>query len=84
MRPVEVVSNAKEQLAEVTGLDIEGATTLERDGDAWIVTVVALELARTPSTMDVLGAYEVAVDEEGEMVTFNRVRRFHRSATEDA
>jgi hypothetical protein len=83
VRPVELVAKAKEQLGELTGLDIEGATGIDRNGEGWIVTLVVLELERTPNTMDVLGAYEVVVGDDGELETFKRVRRFHRSATEE-
>ncbi len=82
MKPVELVREAKEQLAELTGLEIEGAMGLGRDGDGWIVTVVALELSRTPNTMDVLGAYEVLVSDDGDLQSFRRTRRFHRAAAE--
>ena len=46
------------------------------------MTVVALELARTPDTMDVLGAYEVVLDDDGDLLGFKRVKRFNRSAVE--
>jgi Gas vesicle synthesis protein GvpO len=83
VRPVELVTLAKEQVGELTGLEIEGATSLDRDGDGWIVTVVALELTRTPNTMDVLGAYEVTLSDDGDVLGFKRTRRYHRSAAGD-
>jgi hypothetical protein len=87
MRARELVREAKEQVAELTGLNVEGATSLDRrngDGDdGWTVTVVALELARTPNTMDVLGAYEVSLSDDGDLLGFKRLRRFTRSAAEE-
>ena len=80
MRPVELVRRAQEELAEVTGLPVEGAMGLEMNGEDCVVTVVALELERTPNTMDVLGAYEVRLSDDGELQSFKRVRRFHRAA----
>ena len=89
MRAAELVREAKEQVAELTGLNVEGATSLDRrngngDGDSgWVVTVVALELARTPNTMDVLGSYEVSLSDDGDLLGFKRLRRFTRSAAEE-
>lgn len=83
MRPAEIVKVAKEQVAELTGLKVEGATGFERNGDGWIVTVVTLELSRTPNTMDVLGFYEVVVADDGELQKFKRTGRTHRAAVEE-
>ena len=82
MRPIEIVTQAKQHVAEVTGLEVEGASGFERNGDGWVVTVIALELARTPDTMDVLGVYEVVVDDDGELQRFKRTGRTHRAAVE--
>ena len=83
MRPAEIVTQAKEHVAELTGLKVEGATGFERNGDGWVVTVVTLELSRTPDTMDVLGTYEVVVDDDGELSQFKRTGRTHRAAVEE-
>jgi hypothetical protein len=83
VRPVEIVRQAKEQVAELTGLKVEGTTGFERNGEGWIVTVVALELSRTPNTMDVLGSYEVVIDDDGELSQFKRTGRTHRAAVEE-
>ena len=80
---VEIVRQAKEQVAELTGLKVEGATGFERNGDGWLVTVVALELSRTPNTMDVLGVYEVVLGDDGDLQQFKRTRRTHRAAVEE-
>lgn len=71
---------AQRELAEITGLDAEGVTSLERaDDGTWTVTVDLLELARVPETDDVLGSYEAQLDEHGELLGYRRVRRYARS-----
>jgi hypothetical protein len=67
-------------IKELTGHRPEAATGLEwdGDGDAWCVTVEALELERVPNTTDVLGEYEVRLDGEGTLRGYKRVRRFTR------
>jgi hypothetical protein len=85
VRPGELIRTAKEQVEELTGLRAESVSSLQRDGEdgAWSVTVEALELSRVPSTMDVLGSYEVTLSEDGELMGFQRRRRYNRSASED-
>ena len=36
-----------------------------------------------PNTMDVLGTYEVVIDDDGELARFKRTGRYHRAAVED-
>ena len=71
-------------MSELTGLRAESVTGLNRVGDdRWVVTVEMLELSRIPSTMDVLGTFEVTLSEEGELLGFRRLGRHRRSGTED-
>jgi Gas vesicle synthesis protein GvpO len=84
VKAAELIELAKRQVAELTGLKTETVSSFSRDGDEnWIVKVEALELTRVPSTMDVLGTYEVTISNDGELVGFRRARRYHRSSTED-
>ena len=39
--------------------------------------------ARVPSTMDVLGTFEVTLSEDGEVLGFRRLGRHRPSATDD-
>jgi Gas vesicle synthesis protein GvpO len=84
VRPRELLETAKEQVGDLTGLPVETVTGLDRDGDdAWRVTVEVLEVERVPNTMDVLASYEVRLSDDGEVLGFNRRRRYHRAAAED-
>ena len=76
----EIAARAREELAEMTGLEAEGVTSLEQAEDGtWRVSVELLELSRVPETDDMLGSYEVELDEDGEMLGYRRVRRYSRS-----
>jgi Gas vesicle synthesis protein GvpO len=80
----EALRQAKELLAELTGLKPGTVTAIDRDDEGgWRVTVEMVELERIPSTMDVLGSYEVTVGEDGVLRGYRRLRRYHRSATEE-
>jgi hypothetical protein len=74
----ELAQAALATVQQLTGYRPEAVTGLERDGDNWRITVDALELSRVPSTTDVLGAYEVLLDESGTLRGYRRVRRFVR------
>ena len=75
-----VAQRAREELSEITGLDAESVTSLERGDDGtWKVTVELLELQRIPETDDVLGAYETELDENGDLLGYRRIRRYARS-----
>jgi hypothetical protein len=65
-------------VAELTGYRPEAVTALEWDGEYWKVTVDARELERIPSTTDVLGEYEIQLDESGTLHGYRRTRRFVR------
>ena len=71
---------ARRLLGEITGLEPQGVTSLEEYEDgSWTVTIELLELSRVPETDDILGSYEVEVDEDGELLGYRRVRRYARS-----
>jgi hypothetical protein len=82
--PRQLIDTAREQVADVTGHDVEGVSGLHREDDAgWTVTVEVLELERVPSTMDLLASYDVTLSDDGEMLGFERRRRYHRAATDE-
>jgi hypothetical protein len=75
---MELARAALTTVEELTGFRSEAATGLEWDGDSWRVTVEVLELTRVPNTTDVLGAYEVRLDGQGNLRGYKRLRRFVR------
>jgi gas vesicle protein GvpO len=80
----EVIERVRSELPRLVGQSIESVVGLERDDDSgWHVTVQVVELARIPHSTDVLGAYEVNVDSDGELVGWRRRRRYYRNQAED-
>ena len=66
------------------GKRVESVSGLSRDGDeAWVVQVEVLELERVPNTMDLLASYEIKLSDDGELLGFQRGRRYHRAAEDD-
>jgi len=74
MEMKDVIMQSKKQLANSTGLKTEGVTRAFRDDQGWHVRVEVLEMSRIPTATDVLGDYEVVVDENGNMLKFERKR----------
>ena len=70
----DVAERAKRQLAEVTGFKPVAAIGSYRDAKGWHVSVDMLEMARLPDSTDLLGTYEVDLDEAGSMVKFDKKR----------
>jgi hypothetical protein len=74
-----IVDRAREQLRELQGSDAESVTSLERIGDGWRVTFEVLEVERIPSSTDVLATYLVELDDDAQLLSLERVRRYARA-----
>ena len=74
MNMTELAERAKSQLAEVTGLKPITVTGSFKDEQGWHITLDMLEMARIPTATDVLGDYDVLVDDNGDMLKFERKR----------
>lgn len=76
--PVEVLRQARMQLAELTGMAAESVSSFEQTEDGWSLEVEVLELARVPDTMSLMASYQVDLDPEGQLTGYRRVRRYER------
>jgi hypothetical protein len=80
----QIARHAREQMRELTGHPVEGVLAVRRSDDGgWEVTVQVVELERIPNSTDVLGAYELALDESGEVREYKRTRRYYRNQVEE-
>jgi hypothetical protein len=73
---------AAEYVQEMTGRRPEGLTSLSHTDDGWRVDVEALESKRIPDTTDILAVYRVELDQDGELLSYGRERRYHRGRVE--
>ncbi len=84
MQVRELLEAAKDQAAALIGKQVESVSSIDRDGDdAWVVSVEVLEMERVPNTMDILASYELKLSDDGELLGFNRRRRYHRAAEDN-
>jgi hypothetical protein len=80
----EAVELVRADFPALLGRPIEAVLGVERaDDNGWQVTVQVVELRRIPQTTDVLGAYAVVLDKEGELVEYRRRRRYTRSQADE-
>lgn len=74
-----IVQRAREQLRDFRGMDAETVSSIRRTQGGWRVGLDVVEVKRVPDSTDVLGTYEVDLDDDGNLITFERVARYHRS-----
>ncbi|MFI1001919.1 gas vesicle protein [Streptomyces galbus] len=82
MTPLEVLREARAQLAELTGMVAENVSSFEQTEDGWQLEIEVLELSRVPDTMSLMASYEVQLDPEGQLTGYRRVRRYERGRSD--
>ncbi|MBT2392560.1 gas vesicle protein [Streptomyces sp. ISL-1] len=74
---------AARHVQDFTGEPPEGVTSLESTEDGWQVGIEVVETHRIPDSTDILAVYRVEVDEEGELVSYRRDRRYYRGRADE-
>ncbi|QNP61790.1 gas vesicle protein [Streptomyces genisteinicus] len=69
---------AAAQLEELLGRPPESVSALHPTDDGWEADVEVLELERIPETTSVMGSYRVTLDGHGDLVSYERTRRYTR------
>ncbi|MFE1229598.1 gas vesicle protein [Streptomyces sp. NPDC059442] len=72
------MKSASEQLSQLLGRPPESVSSLRPTDDGWEAQVEVVELERIPDTTSVLASYRVSLDENGELVSYERTRRYTR------
>jgi hypothetical protein len=67
-------------IADLTAKEPEGVTLVQPVESGWVVAVEVVEDHRIPSSSDILALYEVQLDEEGDLISYRRTRRYRRGA----
>jgi len=79
---IELAEKAKTRLERVTGLKASSVIGVApEEGGHWMVTLELLEKKSIPDSMDILGTYEVKMDEAGDVLDFARTRLRRRGDT---
>ncbi len=78
MRLNEVALQAMEQLSQLTGYRPVAVVGSAKDEQGWRITMDLLELTRIPPSSDLLGVYQALVDEDGNLIEFERKMTHNR------
>ena len=69
---------ALQQIMDLTAKPAESITGVERTEDGWTVGIEVIEDRRIPSSADILATYQAEMDQNGDLVSYHRVRRYPR------
>ena len=78
MSAIAILRRAREQFEELTGHSPESISALSRAGEGWEMKAEVVELERVPDTMSLLASYTVTLDDNGDVVGYERTRRYTR------
>lgn len=79
-----IVDKARRELEQLLAREVESVSGFERDDGRWRVTLEVVEVRRIPESTDVLGSYEVVLDDDRNLISFGQTRRYRRSQVEEA
>jgi len=78
----QIIEKAREELSKVTGLELSTTLGAVKEEKGWKVSLEMVEKHSIPDQMDILAVYEVIVDNDGNVIEFNRTRLRKRVDTE--
>lgn len=78
-----IVAEAKRELEELLGAEVESVSSFHRSDGHWAVTFEVVKVRRVPDTTDVLSSYEVVLDDDRNLVSVSETRRYRRSQVEE-
>jgi Gas vesicle synthesis protein GvpO len=74
-----IVDCAREQLHDLRGVAAESVSSIRHTADGWHVGLEVVEVRRVPESTDVLATYRLELDDEGNLLNFERTARYYRS-----
>lgn len=78
---MEAIGLARDAISSMTALEVDAVVTCARsavEGASWAVTLDVVESRARMGDNDLLSAYEVQLDKAGDLIHFERLRRYHR------
>ena len=73
-----IAAQAVEHISALTSKSVVGVTSVEPAEQGWLVEVEVLEDQRIPSSSDMLALYEAELDDNGDLLSYRRTRRYAR------
>jgi len=84
MNANEVVEKAQQEFVRLGKTPADGVTGLSKTEEGWAVLIEAIERKAIPDTMDILGLYELHLDNEGNLLDLARKKLRKRGETNEA
>jgi len=78
----QIIEKAREELSKVTGLELSTTLGTVKEEKGWKVTMEMVEKHSIPDQMDILAVYDVILDNNANVIEFNRTRLRKRVDTE--
>ncbi|MEV6024290.1 gas vesicle protein [Streptomyces sp. NPDC052036] len=75
----QAMKNAAQQLSELLGRAPQSVSALKPTADGWEALVEVVELERIPDTSSVMASYKVVLDPAGQLMAYERARRYTRA-----
>ena len=83
MNANEIVAKAREEFISLGKKSADGITGLSKTEEGWSILMEAVERKAIPDTMDVLGLYEIHLDNEGNLLGMDRKKLRKRGETQE-
>jgi hypothetical protein len=83
MNANQVLERARQEFVKLGKKPADGVTGLSKTNEGWAVSLEALERKAIPDTMDVLGLYELHLDDKGNLLSLDRKKLRKRGETHE-
>ena len=77
----QLIQKAREQLGDLTGLELGSTLSARKDDDGWHVQLEAVEKKSLPDSQDILATYDLTMDAGANVLDFNRIGMRKRGDT---
>ena len=67
-----LIEKARKELSKLTGLTASSTVGVVKDEKGWNISIEMVEKRSIPDQMDLLALYEVLLDEDGNLLNFER------------
>jgi len=78
---IQVRNQVIELSTDVIGRSLDGIVEISRTDEAWRAVVEIIERRSVPDTQDILGQYEIELDDDGEVIGYRRLEKYRRADT---
>ena len=83
MNANEIIKKAQEEFVRLGKTPDNGVAGVSRTEEGWTILLEALERKAIPDTMDVLGLYQLRLDNEGNLLSLDRKKLRKRGETKE-